>query len=135
MSDDAQALSGGGEWPFPAGEDAPVLTQRAVAFFERPVLLVLHDPEGDWQMLTGEARPGEQAHVMSLGQVVARDPSLRQLADLPRGWIARRKSAELPWERLAPGEPLPAANSTSAVPDPAPAAPGSRLASPPEEAP
>jgi hypothetical protein len=99
-------------WPFPAGPDAPVLTQRGVAFLGRPVLLVLHDPEGDWQML-GEGSASDRAHVIGLGAVVRRDLSLRALADLPRGWIARRRGPDAPWERLAPGD----APATPSPPD------------------
>ena len=123
-------------WPFPAPEDAPVLTQRGVVFFGRPVLLVLHDPEGDWQMLSGEAAPGDKAHVVGLGQVVARDPSLRELADLPRGWIARRKGGDQPWERLTPGAPLPAPLPASGAPgeEPAEAPRGDQAAADPAPA-
>jgi hypothetical protein len=34
-----------------------------------------------------------------MGEVLTLDPSLREIADLPPGWIARRDSPSDPWVR------------------------------------
>jgi hypothetical protein len=38
--------------------------------------------------------------VVALSTIVALDRSVEGLADLPRGWIARRDAAFSPWQRF-----------------------------------
>jgi hypothetical protein len=69
-----------------------------------PVTLVLHDAEGDWQFLSSTENDPEQCVHTHLSHLVAGDPTLHALADLPLGWKAWRESAGEPWQR----EPIPA---------------------------
>lgn len=85
-------------WSFPAPPEAPVVTQRGVAFLDRPVLVAIHDAEGDWWLLH-EEEGRDQAHVSSAGALLRRDPDLAALADLPRGWRAERPAPGEPWAR------------------------------------
>lgn len=42
----------------------------------------------------------EGAAVVGLGEMIKRDQSLRELADLPEGWIAEREDVTSPWKRF-----------------------------------
>ena len=70
------------EWPF---EDPPnvVLTVWAVLDGSAPILRVCHDADdGAWQFLHGSPVSEANAAVVGLGEMLERDPSLRELADL-----------------------------------------------------
>ena len=80
---------------------------------ERPVLLVIHETDGDWQLLCGgDHDVGETPHVVGVGHLLDRDPSLQELADLPLGWEAERESADASWQRTA----QPSAGGNAAAP-------------------
>ncbi|HEU4753169.1 MAG TPA: hypothetical protein VFU47_08670, partial [Armatimonadota bacterium] len=76
---------------------------RGVMERGEPILLVTHEIEdGAWQFIGYEADP-EDLVVVCLEHAFHTDPSVGQLADLPRGWGAERPTAESPWTRF----PLP----------------------------
>jgi hypothetical protein len=87
------------DWHFPDSRDLTAFTTTRVAFENLPVLLVTHDIEGDWQFLCGTTGEPEHCLVASLGCAVDRDPSLKDLADLPLGWRAWRDAIYSPWQR------------------------------------
>jgi hypothetical protein len=65
----------------------------------RPVLLVVRDA-GDWQLLCGgDHEVGDRPHVVGLNHLLDRDPSLRDLLDLPIDWEAERVEEGSPWVR------------------------------------
>jgi hypothetical protein len=67
---------------------------------EKPILLVVHEEDGDWQFLDGEPydedAEGVAVHVVHLFE---ERPDLRMLSDMPRGWAAERASEDGEWER------------------------------------
>ncbi|WP_067825211.1 hypothetical protein [Nocardia inohanensis] len=68
------------------------------------IAYVTHDDsDAAWQFHT--AGP-DLAHALlvQLSEVVDRDPTIAELANLPYGWIARRSEAGAPWE-WAPSTP------------------------------
>jgi hypothetical protein len=66
-----------------------------------PILRVCHDADdGAWQFLHGGPVSEEDAAVVGLGRMLERDPSLRELADLPEGWIAERADVGSAWMRV-----------------------------------
>jgi hypothetical protein len=71
----------------------------------RPILTVYHDADdGLWQFLDGRDSPNEKdAVILCLKEVLELDPSVKELADLPLGWVAWRKRSSDPWQR-APNE-------------------------------
>ena len=92
------------DWPFDQARNCAVLTVRGIAFDGAPVLHVVHDAEDHgWQFLTLDDADPAEAAVVSLGSMVARDPSLLELADLPPGWRAWRESARHAWRRESSG--------------------------------
>lgn len=64
------------------------------------VLYVSHDADGDWQFLCGaihDPEKGDEPVIQCLEHIVARDPSLNELAGLCSSHRAERKSADSPW--------------------------------------
>jgi len=89
------------DWPFADPENVAVFTTIQVMRLGQPILYASHDDEdGAWQFHTGVAGASEgDAMVVSLSEVVEHDPTIRQLADLPCGWLAERDDIGSPWRR------------------------------------
>lgn len=68
----------------------------------RPVLLVMR-ADGDWELLCGEVHDFESdpPKVVGIGHLLQRDPSLRQVLDLPDNHEAERETTSSPWIRRA----------------------------------
>ena len=88
-------------WPFADAENVAVITIDRIVDGHQPILYVTHDAEdGGWQFLDGGHASEEDARVVSLRGIVERDPSIRELADLPAGWKAEREAVGKPWRRF-----------------------------------
>ena len=80
---------------------------------------VSHDADdGAWQYLGDRMVEGGGPVLVCLQHPVERDPSLKELADLPVGWCAERAAPSEPWSRLKmptmiPCESPPAASSVA----------------------
>jgi hypothetical protein len=95
------------DWPFADPPSVATITVRQIVDDGRPILLVTHDADdGTWQFLTDGPVSMTDALVIGLANMLKRDPSLAQLADLPLGWRAWRESPDEAWERA----PSPADN-------------------------
>ena len=87
-------------WPFADPPDVVTITTRQIINGNEPILLVSRDADdGCWQFLTGGAVEVADGMIILLRNMVARDPSLAELADLPPGWQAWRRRQGSPWER------------------------------------
>lgn len=75
------------------------LSSTRVVSLGRPILAVAHDHHGEWQVLHGDLMPDDKISQICMACAVKRDPSLMALSDLPRGWIATRKSQHKRWKR------------------------------------
>lgn len=87
------------DWPF---EDAVNTISYCTAQVVRqgvPVLQVVHDWDGDWQFLHSSTEEPGECLLACMGCMVERDPSLRELADLPLGWSASRAQPGAAWQR------------------------------------
>lgn len=63
----------------------------------KPILLVSHEDD-DWQFLCGgEHDENEKPKVVGIGHLLERDPSLLELADLPRDCEAERRTVDEKW--------------------------------------
>lgn len=75
-----------------------ITTSRVLA--GEPILMVTHDEDdGGWQFLCGTTNDPTQGRIVHLAALVARDPTLQELADLPLGWVAWRRTAADAWTR------------------------------------
>ena len=73
---------------------------RQILDGSEPILLVSHDADDHgWQFIGSTDANREDGRVVCLEHMVSRDPSVIQLADLPPGWQATRRSPKHPWQR------------------------------------
>jgi hypothetical protein len=86
-------------WFFQAGKNRAVFTTKSVTEDGYPVLQVFHDKQDDWQFLSGLGQKPGTWQLVSLGNMIERDPTLAELADLPEGWCASRRSVGAKWRR------------------------------------
>jgi len=86
-----------GVWPFSDPPDRRVFTTRFVLDKDFPILIVSHDPDGEWEFLCGTTDKPKDARQVLLGEVVDLDERLLEVADLPVGWRARRSDPGGPW--------------------------------------
>jgi hypothetical protein len=93
-------LSADTSWPFHEGKNRAAFTTRPVLEENLPVLLVSHDEGGDWQFLCGTTARAKEGRIVSLGCILERDGTLAEVADLPEGWTASRRSREAAWRRV-----------------------------------
>ena len=88
------------DWPFDQPRDAASIAARTIVSGGAPILHVTHDADDHrWQFLGLEDARENDACVVGLSEIVAMDPSVLELADLPPGWHAWRSSNTSPWQR------------------------------------
>jgi hypothetical protein len=86
------------DWANPL--DPVVTTVDEVASGKRPVLLVMHDEgHGGWQLYDGFDVSDRSPTFVPKEVVLAVDPTLALVIDLPTGWKAYRTSLETEWGR------------------------------------
>lgn len=86
-------------WNFPEVREAEAYLSNAVLNHQEPVTFVCHELEdGVWQFL-GDTMAESGAVRVCLHHPIDDDPSLNELADLPRGWCAERSQPGAPWIR------------------------------------
>ena len=90
--------------PFPFPDDVfperlGALVARTVLTGQLPALQVVHTPENAWLVLDCVNDPNAPDACASthMASVVARDPSVAELATLPIGHVADRRDADSPW--------------------------------------
>ena len=95
------------EWPFADPKNVAVITTRYILEGSRFVQTVTHyEDDGCWVFHCGTTNETEDGRIVALSNMVARDPSIVELADLPFGWCAWRESPDHPWVReRQSGEP------------------------------
>jgi len=87
-------------WKFEDTPNLAVLTTSPVASGVDWIAYVSHDADdGGWQFHGTQTPTVENGAVLGLGEVVALDPSIAELHDLPLGWNASRLSPDGKWER------------------------------------
>ena len=97
-------------WPFDQAPNVGAITVRAV-LDGAPILFVAHDDDDHgWQFLDGRDADAREVRLIGMGHALALDPTLRAVADLPPGWVARRTASSSPWAR----EPKPRSHDPEA---------------------
>lgn len=85
--------------------DIAVTTVAEVASGKNPVLVVIRDEGvggglGGWQMYDGLNLSGRSPVCVAKPDLIALDPTLSEITDLPVGWEAHRTAPGQPWQRL-----------------------------------
>jgi hypothetical protein len=65
----------------------------------RPILLAVHDDDGDWQFMCGYEHTAPP-RVVGLHHITDADRTVRAVMDMPLGWLAEREAAGTPWTRM-----------------------------------
>lgn len=90
-------------WPFGDPPNITAYTSRDIVEMGLPILLVTHNADdGAWQFHSENGAPAStrDARMILLKNILARDPSIGKLADLPLGWRASRARVGEPWLRF-----------------------------------
>jgi hypothetical protein len=75
-----------------------VFTTKYVVREKREITLVTHDiDDGAWQFLSNDINDPEFAMVVSFGEIIDIDKTVLEIADLPEGCTATRKSKNDEW--------------------------------------
>jgi hypothetical protein len=107
------------DWPFDQGPNVAAITVRRVLEGGDPILFVSHDVDDHgWQFLDGREPDVQEGRAICMADAVALEPRVRELADLPPGWIAWRPDPNSAWvrepnPRLADSDLLPGDRSPS----------------------
>ena len=87
-------------WQFDEPENVAVITLRQIVDGGEPILHVTHDSDdGSWQFLGWENAREEDVKIVALRTIVRLDSTVQELADLPLGWHAWRRTADQQWQR------------------------------------
>ena len=93
-----------GNWPFDQPETCAVITTTHVLKEGRDITRVSHDlDDHGWQFHHGDEVKPEDAMVVLLKNIVAHDPSVLEVADMPPGWTAIRTRRGEPWRKARNG--------------------------------
>lgn len=89
------------DWPFDEREDVSVYTSPTIVAGDAWIGHVVHDAsDGSWRFHPPQPttdRPAD-AIVVTLRELWQLDPSIGDLADMPLGWAATRRSPAAAWE-------------------------------------
>jgi hypothetical protein len=88
------------DWPFDQPRNCATFTMRQVMDGSEPILLVSHDQDDHgWQFIGSSEALMADAMLVALEEVVRRDPTVIEVADLEPGWQALREFVGGPWAR------------------------------------
>ena len=88
------------DWPFDQAENVAALTTQNILGGGLPVLSVVHySDDHSWAFTCGTTDNADDGRIVGMGCIVGLDPTLKEIADLPPGWGARRERIGGIWLR------------------------------------
>ena len=85
-------------WPFDQPKNCAVITIQQILDLDLPILFVYHDlDDHGWQFLSNIEIKEKDAKVVSLLNIVELDKSVLEVAHIPPGFRAYRKSTDSEW--------------------------------------
>ncbi|MBP2616652.1 DUF4262 domain-containing protein [Chryseobacterium jejuense] len=78
------------DFKFREAKNIAIFTTKQWLEFDKPILCVIHDNDGDWQFLTGN-QIIEDAKLVALEQMTLKDKTLNEVFDLDYGEQAERE--------------------------------------------
>lgn len=91
-------LNRNSDFKFREAKNLGIFTTRQWLEFDKPILRVIHDKDGDWQFLTGDQMP-DDIRLVALEQMTLRDNTLNEIFDLDFGESADREFSGAEWTR------------------------------------
>lgn len=92
-------------WTFIDKPNVMVITTKNIVNNRSAILSVWHDADdGMWQFLDGTDVNEEDAMIVSLEQIVKIDNSIKEVLDLPLGWVAWREQKGSVWNKQCENE-------------------------------
>lgn len=88
---------------FENASNTACITVREIMAGTRPILEAHRDADGDWQFLPGVEVGEADAMVVSLKELLERDESVAEVADMKPGSFATRASDTAPWQHRQAG--------------------------------
>ena len=86
------------KWPFDQPPNCAVISLKQIVEEGQPILHVTHDEDDHgWQFLTFDDVNEGDGKVVLFKNIVKLDDSLIELADIPPGWHAYRRSINDEW--------------------------------------
>lgn len=96
---------GTNKWAFADEPNVIVMTTKNIVNNKNQILSVWHDADdGMWQFLDGTDVNEEDAILISLEEIVDIDDSVKEVSDLPLGWVAWREQKGSEWKRQSETE-------------------------------
>ncbi len=93
------------DWPFDQAKNVAALTTQNVLGEGLPVLRVVHySDDHSWAFTCGTPDDVDDGRVVGMGCIVGKDPTLKEIADLPPGWGASREQIGGAWLRYELGK-------------------------------
>ncbi len=87
-------------WPFDQAKNCATFTTTHVMRDGHDIVYVFHDAEDHgWQFHWKGEKSMSDAMLVALSEIVDRDPTVVEVADLPPGWKAWREKCGAPWQR------------------------------------
>ncbi|MEJ7557059.1 MAG: hypothetical protein WKF66_02050 [Pedobacter sp.] len=84
---------------FTENQNTAIFTTKYIIDLGSPVLYVYHFDDGCWQFSGKETNlQDEDYKIISLGEILALDDTLKVLRDLPTGYMAKRETGGDEWE-------------------------------------
>jgi len=80
--------------------DKPAITTKDIMSNKKEITYVVYDSDGDWQFLSNEEVSEEDAMVVSVGQVLEKDPSLFDLPEIEKNDEFTRINKQSQWVKL-----------------------------------
>lgn len=87
------------EWPFEQPKRLFAYADKDTAKETATVVAAFHERDGTWLFFTSHSAPEEEPHEICFGCLYKADPTIADIADLPRGWAVMRLKQDQPWER------------------------------------
>ncbi len=75
-----------------------LITTKFIMKFNKPILHVIHDSDGDWQFLGDQDITESDALVVSFENILKIDESIKEIIELPIGYQAIRKNKSDIWK-------------------------------------
>lgn len=92
-------------WKFDQAPEVGAVTTRQVVDDAMPILLVIHySDDCSWAFLCDTTDDEEDSRMVTMEEIVEMDPALKEVADLPPGWIAYRDFIGDEWDRFEEDE-------------------------------